>query len=69
MDGITFSQSIYIYTVVNNGHNVQWIPVGKYSPHSPPALTVVEEVAGFDVSVNDVTRVDVPQSLEQGAHV
>ena len=39
------------------------------SPHSPPALAVVEEVAGFDVSVNDVTRVDVSQSLEQGVHV
>ena len=33
------------------------------------ALPVVEEVAGFDIPVNDVVRVDIPQSLEQGQHV
>ena len=35
----------------------------------PASVPVVEEVAGFDISVNDVVRVDMAQSCEQRSHV
>ena len=36
---------------------------------SPARLSIVEEVAGFDISVNDVVRVNVAKGREQSPHV
>ena len=36
---------------------------------SPARLSIVEEVAGFDISVNDVVRVNVAEGREQSPHV
>ena len=37
--------------------------------HSLLSCPVVEEVAWFNVSVNDAVRVDIPQSKQQSSHV
>ena len=33
------------------------------------SLSVIEEVAGFDVPVNDVVGVDISQGQEQSPHI
>ena len=42
---------------------------GEGEGHSLLGLCVVEEIAGFDVPVNDVQLVDTPQRYQQVLHV
>jgi hypothetical protein len=41
----------------------------KVNQLEPARLSIVEEVAGFDISVNDVVRVNVAEGREQPPHV
>ena len=43
--------------------------VSRYMVYSLSRVSVIEEVAGFDVSVDDMVRVDVAQGSEQRSHV